>query len=72
MAKPIMDGVHLSSSSDIKVLREGIKLGRKLCQAGAFADHMKGEVYPGETVQSDAEIDAYVQRTVHSGNALTV
>ena len=29
------------------------------------------QVYPSPSVQSDAEIDEYVRRTVHSANALT-
>ena len=72
MAKPLLDGIHLSSEVDTVTLREGIKLGRKLCTASAFDGFRKGEVYPTVAVQSDADIDAYVRSTVHSANALTV
>jgi len=71
MAKPLLDGIHLSSEVDTVTLREGIKLGRKLCTASAFDGFRKGEVYPTVAVQSDADIDAYVRSTVHSANALT-
>jgi choline dehydrogenase len=35
-AKPIIEGVHLSDGADVVTLREGIKLGRKMCNARAF------------------------------------
>ena len=36
MAKPVLENIHLSNEADVATLREGIKLGRKICQAPAF------------------------------------
>jgi choline dehydrogenase-like flavoprotein len=73
MDKPLLDDIHLSDadSADVATLREGIKLGRKLCTAPEFDQYRTEEVYPSASVQSDAEIDAYVRGSVHSANALT-
>ena len=46
MAKPVLEGVHLSDEADVTTLREGIKLGRKLCTAPAFDAYRTEEVYP--------------------------
>jgi choline dehydrogenase-like flavoprotein len=71
MAKPVIENVHLSSDADVATLREGIKLGRKLCASPAFDAYRTEEVYPSPSVISDDEIDGYVRATVHSANALT-
>ena len=71
MAKPVLENIHLSNEADVATLREGIKLGRKICQAPAFDSYRTEEVYPSAAVQSDAEIDAFCKQTVHSANALT-
>jgi choline dehydrogenase-like flavoprotein len=71
LAKPLLENVHLSDEQDVRTLREGIKLGRKLCTASSFDEYRAEEVYPSSAVQTDAEIDAYIRSTVHSGNALT-
>jgi len=70
MAKPVLEDLHLSDPSDVATLREGIKLGRKLCAANAFDAYRTDEVFPSPAVTSDDEIDAYVKATVHSANAL--
>jgi len=71
MDKPVLENVHLSDDADVATLREGIKLGRKLCQCPEFEPYRDAEVYPSAAVQSDDEIDSYVRATVHSANALT-
>lgn len=71
-SKPLVENLYLShGTSDLATLREGIKFGRSVCQAGAF-DGVRGkEIFPGEAVQSDADIERYVRDTLHSANALT-
>jgi len=71
LAKPLLLDVHLSDEADVKTLREGIKLGRKLATAPSFDQYREEEVYPSPAVQSDADIESYVRSSVHSGNALT-
>jgi len=71
LAKPMLEGVHLSDEADVRTLREGIKLGRKIATAPSFDPYREEEVYPSLAVQSDEAIDAYIRSSVHSGNALT-
>ena len=69
-AKPLIENVHLNDAADVSTLREGIKLGRKMCKSSAFDAYRAEEVYPTSAVQTDEEIEAYIRATVHSGNAL--
>lgn len=72
-AKPQIEGLYLSepSAADLTALREGIKLGRRVCAAGEF-DWVRGEeVFPGASVRTDEQIDDYIRSTIHSANALT-
>jgi choline dehydrogenase-like flavoprotein len=69
--KPMIDGGYLSNSEDLKTLREGIKLGRKLGTNPDWAEYLGEEVFPGKDVQSDAQIDEYIKNTIHTSNALT-
>ena len=64
MDKPLLDDVHLSDadSVDVATLREGIKLGRRLCTAPEFDQYRTEEVYPSASVQSDAEARRLVHR----------
>ena len=68
---PKIEGLHVSDAADVVTLREGIKLGRKICKATAFDDFRGEETYPGSAVRSDEEIDQYIRSTIHSANALT-
>ena len=73
LQKPSVENLYLSepTGADIKALREGIKLGRRVCSSSAF-DSVRGEeVYPGVDVRTDEQIDEYIRNTLHSANALT-
>eukprot|EP00965_Chrysotila_dentata_P044510 1479818-Pleurochrysis_carterae.AAC.2 len=72
-AKPLIEDLYLSAANDadIKTLREGIKLGRKMINARAFDEYRGEEVYPGSAVRTDEQIDEYIRGSVHSANALT-
>ena len=71
LCKPLLERVHLSAEEDVVTLREGIKLGRKLCSSDSFSNYRTEEIYPGADVTSDEAIDAYIRSSVHSANALT-
>jgi len=71
LTKPLLEDLHLSSEVDVVTLREGIKLGRKLCCAPSFDEYRTEEVFPSAAVGSDAEIEDFVRSSVHSANALT-
>lgn len=69
--KPVIDGGYLSNAADLATLREGIKLGRKLCSRPEWGDFLGEEVYPGKSVQTDQEIEEYIKNSLHTANALT-
>ena len=52
-----------TASYDLPALREGFKRGRDIGYQEALKDLRGRETSPGEQVQSDDEIDAYIKRT---------
>jgi choline dehydrogenase len=58
---PVIDQNYNATENDRRVLREGVRIARRIFAQPAF-DEMRGaELAPGKDVQSDAEIDAYVR-----------
>lgn len=69
--KPLIDVGYFRSQKDIETMRDGIKLSRKIATTTqAFQPYLGREVYPGESVQSDNDIDRYIRETIHTSNAL--
>jgi choline dehydrogenase-like flavoprotein len=69
--KPMIDGGYLSNADDLATLREGVKLARQIGHRSEWGEYLGQEVYPGDDVQSDEQIDEYIKNTVHTANALT-
>ena len=46
---------------DLRTLREGLRLSRKLAQQQAFRPYLGAEVYPGADVQTDEQLDDYIR-----------
>jgi choline dehydrogenase-like flavoprotein len=69
--KPKIEGLYLDDEADLRALREGIKLGREICNAPAFDAVRGAEKFPGASVKTDAQIDEYIRSSLHSANALT-
>jgi len=66
MDDPIIDPQYLTAEPDLAVLREGIEKARRIAQAEPF-DEIRGEErWPGNDVQTDAEIEAHVRETCHT------
>jgi choline dehydrogenase-like flavoprotein len=57
----------LTERRDIDTLRKGFKVGRELARQATLDPYRLGEMMPGDKVQTDAEIDAFVRQ-----NAVTV
>ena len=57
---PVIRANYLSSPTDRRIVREGLRLVREIFAQPAFDPHRGEEIAPGLKVQSDAEIDAYV------------
>ena len=53
----------LTEPGDLAALRDGFKLGREIARQPAMDRFRGAEVLPGEAVQTDADIDAYIRRT---------
>jgi 4-pyridoxate dehydrogenase len=56
----------LGSERDRAALREGVRLCRTIASTRAFKDLVGDEIAPSHEVRSDAQIDAFVRRTVES------
>ncbi|WP_138924008.1 GMC family oxidoreductase [Sulfitobacter sp. BSw21498] len=52
---------YLSHPDDIEVLLAGLKIARRVMAAPAIAGHLKSEVFPGKSVQSDADLIADIR-----------
>ncbi len=63
---PVIQPNYLDAAEDIRVMRDGIRIGRDILAQKAF-DPYRGEEYaPGAKAKSDAEIDAYVRETAET------
>lgn len=63
---PAIDPNYLASQEDVRLLREGIKIGRDIVAQHAFDPYRGDELDPGPKVRTDAQIDEYVRRTCHT------
>ena len=57
---------YLSHPDDMAEMRACVRLTREIFSQSAFTRYRGREIQPGEGVQSDAEIDAFVRRHVES------
>jgi 4-pyridoxate dehydrogenase len=53
----------LSTDNDKRTIRDGLKLVRRMAQTPPLADFAARELAPGDAVQTDAELDAYIRAT---------
>lgn len=68
---PAIDLNYFDDPNDLAVMREGIRISRRLFAQPAF-DPYRGEEYqPGIAAQSDAELDAYMRSEVTSNYHLS-
>ncbi|KAL2429660.1 GMC oxidoreductase family protein [Exophiala dermatitidis] len=61
---PVIDPRYLTHPADVQILREGIKLARRIGEAQPLASEMKEEVYPGSAVQTDEEWEEWMRSGV--------
>ncbi len=57
---------YLQHPDDIEGFRACVRLTREIISQPAFEPYRDGEIQPGEQVQSDEEIDAFVRQSVES------
>jgi len=57
---------YLQEEEDVRVLRDGTRLTREIFAQDAFKPYRVGELWPGEELQSDDELDAWIRETCES------
>lgn len=68
--RPQVNINYFEREADMKTLIEGVRLARKLAEAEPLAQYLTAECFPGLEKTEDAQLEEFVRRTVHSGNAL--
>ncbi|KAI0820655.1 GMC oxidoreductase [Trametes gibbosa] len=63
-APPVIDPQYLSHQADTILLREGLKLARKLGNTAPLSSSVGSEVSPGSAVQSDDDWDAWLANAI--------
>ena len=57
---------YLSDPGDLEDFRTAIRLTREIFGQAAMRPYVKGEIQPGEALQSDAELDGFIREHVES------
>lgn len=52
---------YLSESQDLKYMKKGFEIQRKIFSSAAFDEYRQPEIFPGNEVQSDAEIEQFIR-----------
>ena len=65
-AHPSIRFNYLQSEVDREGFRDCVKLTREIINQPAFDQYRDGEIQPGEHIQTDEEIDAFVRKNVES------
>lgn len=61
--KPRVDPRYFTDPHDMRVMVAGIRKAREIVAQPAMAEWAGKELYPGESIQSDAEITDYIRKT---------
>jgi choline dehydrogenase len=65
-ADPVIFANYLAAPEDRRVMRECVKIGRDVARQHALDPYRADEIYPGASVRSDEEIDAWVRATAET------
>lgn len=63
MDNPAIFANYLATEEDRRAIREGVKMMRHVAAQSALDAYRGAEFSPGEAVQTDAEIDAWIRKT---------
>jgi choline dehydrogenase len=66
LAHPAIQPNYLQNETDLRTLRDGLKILREVFRQKAFDPYRGAEFAPGPEVQTDAQIDAYHRQTGES------
>lgn len=62
-ADPVIHANYLGTPEDRRVVREGVKIARKVVDQAALAPYLVDELAPGADITSDDAVDAWIRRT---------
>ena len=65
-ASPAICANYLSAEEDRRVLRQGVRMLREVAAQAALAPYRGTELFPGQGVRSDAEVDAWIRRSAET------
>ncbi len=68
---PVIDFPLLSDDDDLRMLRNGCRMVRKIFAAPAMLQYVEKERAPGAQTQTDQEWDEYIRDAVFGGNHLS-
>ncbi|MBW8815954.1 MAG: choline dehydrogenase [Caulobacterales bacterium] len=66
LADPAIFANYLSAEEDRRALRQGVRMMREVAKQAALKPFVTCEFAPGEAVQSDAEIDAWIRKSAET------
>ena len=65
-ASPLIDMKALDNEADMSIMVDAIKFIRKVAKMGPMAEIGRGELLPGEDVQSDEQLKGWIKNTVQT------
>ena len=65
-ADPVIAANYLATPEDRRVMREAVRIGRAVAGQSALDPYRVAELAPGPSVESDAQIDAWVRATAET------
>ncbi|MDO8380236.1 choline dehydrogenase [Phenylobacterium sp.] len=63
---PAIFANYLSTEEDRRALREGVKMMREVARQSALDKYRSTELFPGEAVQTDEQIDAWIKEVAET------
>ncbi|KAG2445644.1 hypothetical protein HXX76_000254 [Chlamydomonas incerta] len=67
---PAININYFSDPADLATLVQAVKMARQIAAQEPLKKYLQEETFPGERAASDKDLEEYIRRTVHSGNAL--
>jgi choline dehydrogenase-like flavoprotein len=61
---PLVNPNYLGHPDDVKHLREGMRVARRILDTSPLKDIVQGEILPGAAATSDGALDEHIRRTV--------
>ena len=65
-ADPKIEANYLATPEDRRVMRESVRIGRRVVGQAALSPYRDTELAPGEDVSTDGQIDAWVRATAET------